>query len=75
MMLVFFNNLRLKHGCLFQFENNQFYLIAIGPNSSKNTKCFGNGLSRSVSLLTSALNFQTIVTGTRQTVISRYVCR
>ena len=35
MTIVFFNNLRLKHGCLFQFENNQFYLIAIRPNSSK----------------------------------------
>ena len=22
--LVFFNNLRLKRGCLFKFENNQF---------------------------------------------------
>ena len=41
-MLVFFNNLRLKHGCLCQFENNQVYLVAIRPNSSKNTKSFGN---------------------------------
>ena len=24
MTLVFFNNLRLKHGCLFQFEKNKF---------------------------------------------------
>ena len=42
MTLVFFNNLHLKHGCLFQFENNQFYLVAIRPNSSKNTKSFSN---------------------------------
>ena len=42
MMLVFFNNVRLKHGCLFQFENNQFYLVAICPTSLKNTKSFGN---------------------------------
>ena len=25
MTLVFFNNMRLKHGCWFQFKNNQFY--------------------------------------------------
>ena len=40
--LAFFNNLRLKHGGLFQFENNQFYLVAIRPNSCKNTKSFGS---------------------------------
>ena len=28
MTLAFFENLRLKHGCLFQFESNQFYLVA-----------------------------------------------
>ena len=33
MTLAFFNNLRLKYGGLFQFENNKFYLIAIRPNS------------------------------------------
>ena len=38
--LAFFNILRLKHGGLFQIENNQFYLVAIRPNSWKNTKCF-----------------------------------
>ena len=42
MTLAFFNNLRLKHGGLFQFENNQFYLVAIRPNSWKNTKSFGS---------------------------------
>ena len=40
--LVFFNNLRLKLGCLFKFENNQFLLVAIRSNSLKNTKSFGN---------------------------------
>ena len=62
MTLAFFNNLCLKHGGLFQFENNQFYLVAIRPNSWKNTKSFGSHrfiytLRRSVSLLTSASNF------------------
>ena len=44
MTLAFFNILRLKHECLFQFENNQFYLVAIRPNSwrKKNTKKFGS---------------------------------
>ena len=65
MTLVIFNNLRLKRGCLFKCENNQFKLVAIYPYSLKNTESFGNRrlftLSRSVSLLKSALNFQTIV--------------
>ena len=38
MTLAFFNNLRLKHGGFFQFENNQFYLVAIRPNSWKTLK-------------------------------------
>ena len=38
MTLAFFNILRLKHECLFQFENNQFFLVAIRPYSWKNTK-------------------------------------
>ena len=38
MTLAFFNNLRLKHGGLFQFENIQFYLVAIRPNSWKTLK-------------------------------------
>ena len=38
MTLAFFNNLRLKHGGLFQFENNQCYLLAIRPNSWKTLK-------------------------------------
>ena len=38
MALAFFNNLHLNHGCLFQFKNIQFHLVAIRPNSSKNTK-------------------------------------
>ena len=38
MTLAFYNNLRLKHGGLFQFENNQFYLVAIRPNSLKTLK-------------------------------------
>ena len=38
MTLAIFNNLHLKHECLFQLENNHFYLVAIRPNSSKNTK-------------------------------------
>ena len=38
MTLAFFNNLRLKHGGLFQIENNQFYLVAIRPNSWKTLK-------------------------------------
>ena len=42
MTLVLFNNLRLKCGCLFKFENNQFKLVAIRPYSLKNTKSFGN---------------------------------
>ena len=42
MTLAFLNNLRLKHGGLFQFENNKFYLVAIRPNSWKNTKSFGS---------------------------------
>ena len=42
MTLAFFNNLRLKHGSLFQFENNQFYAVAIRPNSWKNTNSFGS---------------------------------
>ena len=42
MTLAFFNNLRLKYGGLFQFEYNQFYLVAIHPNSWKNTKSFGS---------------------------------
>ena len=42
MMLVFFINLLLKRGCLFKFKNNQFELVAIRPNSLKNTKSFGN---------------------------------
>ena len=42
MTLVFFNNLRLKQRCFFQFENVQFYLVAKRPNSSKNTKSFGS---------------------------------
>ena len=42
MTLVFFRNLRLKCGCLFKFENNQFKLVAIRPYSLKNTKSFGN---------------------------------
>ena len=42
MTLAFFNNLRLKHGGLFQFENNQFNEVAIRPNSWKNTECFGS---------------------------------
>ena len=42
MTLAFFNNLRLKHGGLFQFENNQCYLVGIRPNSWKNTKSFGS---------------------------------
>ena len=29
MTLVFINNLRLKRGCLFKCENNQFKLVAI----------------------------------------------
>ena len=33
MTLAFFNNLRLEHGGLFQFENNQCYLVGIRPNS------------------------------------------
>ena len=76
MTLAFFNILHLKHECLFQFENNQFYLVAIRPNSWKNTKNFGshrlfvNILRRSVSLLTSASDFQTIVAGIRQLAIS-----
>ena len=40
MTLAFFNNLRLKHGGLFKFENNHFYLVAIRPNSWKNTLSF-----------------------------------
>ena len=35
MTFAFFNNLHLKVGCLFQFENNQFYLVAIRPYLSK----------------------------------------
>ena len=42
MTLAFFNNLRLKDVGLFQFENDQFYLVAIRPNSWKNTKNFGS---------------------------------
>ena len=38
MTLVFFNNLRLKRGCLFKFENSSYKL----SYSLKNTKCFGN---------------------------------
>ena len=38
MTLACFNILRLKHECLFQFENNQFYLVAIRPNSWKTLK-------------------------------------
>ena len=34
MTLVFFNNLHTKHG----FENNQFQLVAIRPNSWKTLK-------------------------------------
>ena len=35
MTLVFFNNLRLKRWCLFKYENNQFKLVAIRPDSLK----------------------------------------
>ena len=67
MTLVFFNNLHIKRWRLFTFENKQFKLVAIRPDSLKNTKCFSNRrfytLSRSVSLLTSALNFQKIAYG------------
>ena len=42
MTIAFFNNLRLEPGCYFQFENNKFYLAALRPNSSKNTKSFGS---------------------------------
>ena len=38
MTLAFFENLRLKHVSLFQFESNQFYLVPIRPN----TKSFGS---------------------------------
>ena len=47
--LAFFNNLRLKHGGLFRFETNQFYLVAIRPNSWKNTKSFGSHRSFTLS--------------------------
>ena len=68
MTLVFFNNLRLKRGCLINFENNQFKLVAIRPYSLKTLKVLAYTLSCSVSLLTSALNFQTIIAGARHTV-------
>ena len=42
MTFVFFNNLRLKRGVLFNFENNQFQLVATRPNSLKNTESFDN---------------------------------
>ena len=42
MTLAFFEKLRLKHVSLFQFESNQFYLVAIRPNSWKNTKSFSS---------------------------------
>ena len=42
LLIAFFNNLRLKHLGLFQFENNQFYLVAIRPNSWENTKSCGS---------------------------------
>ena len=82
MTSAFFNNLCLKHGGLFQFENNQFYLVAVRPYSWKKTKRFGSHdqssfiytLRLSVSLLTSASNFQTIVAGIRHMAISRYFC-
>ena len=41
MTLVFFNNLRLKRWRLLKFENKQFELVAIRPDSLKN-KSFGN---------------------------------
>ena len=78
MTLACFENVSQKYGCLFQFESNQFYLVAIRPNSLKNTKFWQSSfiytLRRSVSLLTSASNFQTLVACTRQTVFSRYFC-
>ena len=42
MTLGFFNNLRLKQGGLFQFENNPFYLVDTRPNSLKNTESLGS---------------------------------
>ena len=68
----FFNNLRLKHGGLFQFENNQFYLVAIRPNSWKNTKSLGS--HRLFTLSDAAIfcsNFPTIVVGIRHMAISQ----
>ena len=66
MTLVFFYNLRLKRGCLFKIENNQFELVAIRPLIliEKHKKfwqlSFIYTLSCSVSLLTEALKFQAI---------------
>ena len=43
MTLMFFNNLRLEHRILFQFENVQFYLAALYVLTHREkTKRFGN---------------------------------
>ena len=69
--LVFFNNCRLTAVRLVQFKSKHFELVARCLNQPKNKKSFGNNRkysfnytpSRSVSLLTSVLIFQTAITG------------
>ena len=76
--LVFFNNCRLTNVNLNQFENKHFEMVA---------RCFTNGKThkvlkiivfytptRSASLLTLVLNFQTAITDGRRSRMSRYFC-
>ena len=57
-------------GFCFNLKIISFFQVAIRPNSSKNTKSFGNCRVFTLSVAASALNFQIIVAGIVYTVIS-----
>ena len=76
MTVVFFNNWRLAYGSLNRFENNQLELVA-RLMKTHTKKSLGN--SRSVSLLTPALNFKQLlqmlgVRSRRDTCVSLSTC-
>ena len=79
---MFFNNCHLTAVRLVQFKSKHFELVARCLNQPKNKKSFGNNRkhsfsylpSRSVSLLTSVLIFQTAITGRWRSRMSRYFC-
>ena len=75
---VFFKNCLLTNVNLIQFENKHFKLVARCLNKWKNTDIFRKIVllhpTRSVSLPTSVLNFQTSITDGWRPRLSRYFC-